>query len=250
MTKNKIALISGASSGIGQATARLFAKHHMDLILCGRRKDRLLELEQELGSLVSVKTLCFDVRSKEEVFSAIESLPSSLKIDILINNAGNAHGASPFQDGNLEDFDAMIDINVKGLIYVSKAVIPRMLQDRAHIINMGSLAGKEVYLNGNVYCASKHAIDALTAGLRLDLNKTQIKVSSINPGLVETEFSLVRFKGDRDKAKSIYAGYEPLRAADVAETILFMVKQPWHVNISDVTILPTAQASANLVHKN
>ncbi len=249
---NKIALITGASSGIGKATAKLFAENNIDLIICGRRKDKLLELEKELGKKVAVHVLSFDVSNKEEVFSQINSLPANWQnIEILLNNAGNAHGLSSFQDGSLGDFEAMIDINVKGLLYVSKAVLPMMLaQPKGHIINIGSIAGKEVYPNGNVYCASKHAVDALNSGMRMDLNKTNVKVSVINPGLVETEFSVVRFKGDEERAKKVYEGFQPLKPEDIADVILFAVTRPWHVNISDLIILPTAQASATIVNKN
>ena len=248
----KTALITGATSGVGRATAREFAKQEIRLILCGRRKDRLENLQIELAPQTEVHTLQFDVRSKEDVHKAIHSLPDAFsEIDILINNAGNAHGLDPIQTGTFEDWDAMIDINVKGLLYVSKAIIPGMVERReGQIINVGSLAGKEVYPNGNVYCASKHAVDALNKGMRLDLNTYGIKVGAINPGLVETEFSNVRFKGDEERAEKVYQGYAPLTPEDVAEIITFMVTRPAHVNMADILLLPTAQASSTQVHKN
>jgi 3-hydroxy acid dehydrogenase / malonic semialdehyde reductase len=246
------ALITGASSGIGKATAQAFASFGMRLILCGRRIDRLEKLATELSTKTEVTLLYFDVRSKQSVYKAIESLPQNFReIDILVNNAGNAHGLASIQEGDDEDWDKMIDANVKGLLYVSKAVIPNMVaRKKGHIVNIGSIAGKEVYVNGNVYCASKHAVDALTKGMRLDLVAHNIKVTSINPGLVETEFSLVRFKGNVQRAAKIYEGIEPLRAEDVAETILFSVTRPSNVMIADVTLLASAQASATVVHRN
>jgi 3-hydroxy acid dehydrogenase / malonic semialdehyde reductase len=246
---NKIALITGATSGIGKATAEIFAQNHINLILCGRRKERLETLAETLSKEVKVITLTFDVREKAEVFQQIESLPQEWQdIDILINNAGNAHGLAPTEKADLADWDAMIDINVKGLMYVSKVVIPNMVaRQRGHIINIGSIAGKEVYPNGNVYCASKYAVDALTTGMRLDLVHHGIKVTAINPGMVETEFSLVRFKGNEERAKNVYKGLTPLSAEDIAETIYFVASRPAHVNIADVMILPLAQASATVV---
>ncbi|WP_340066331.1 SDR family NAD(P)-dependent oxidoreductase [Ascidiimonas aurantiaca] len=247
----KTAFITGATSGIGRATAREFAKQGIRLVLCGRRKDRLENLQTELTSQTEVYTLQFDVRSKEDVNRAIYSLPHAFsEIDILINNAGNAHGLDPIQNGTVEDWDAMIDINVKGLLYVSKAIIPGMVERRTgHIINVGSLAGKEVYPGGNVYCASKHAVDALNKGMRIDLSTYGIKVGAVNPGLVETEFSNVRFKGDEERAEKVYQGYAPLTPEDVAEVITFMVTRPAHVNIADILLLPTAQASSTQVKK-
>ncbi|OIQ19364.1 MAG: NAD(P)-dependent oxidoreductase [Flavobacterium sp. MedPE-SWcel] len=248
----KTALITGATSGIGRATARHFAKHNFKLILCGRREDRLAELQQELSSETQVHTLSFDVRDKQAVDSAIASIPSEFEnIDILINNAGNAHGLDPIQTGNTDDWDAMIDINVKGLLYVSKAIIPSMTaRKQGHIINIGSIAGKEVYPNGNVYCASKHAVDAINQGMRMDLNQYGIRVGGIHPGLVATEFSEVRFKGDTEKANNVYKGYEPLRADDIADIITFVVTRPYHVNIADLMVLPTAQAGATILKKS
>ncbi|MDT0555690.1 SDR family NAD(P)-dependent oxidoreductase [Patiriisocius hiemis] len=251
MITNKTVFITGATSGIGEATARLFASENAKLIICGRRQDRLDSLKKELSETTEVHTLTFDVRNKEEVFSKIASLPSAFsKIDILINNAGNAHGLDPIQKGNIEDWDAMLDINVKGLLYVSKAIIPKLVaQKNGHIINIGSTAGKEVYPNGNVYCASKHAVDAINEGMRLDLNGKGIKVGAINPGLVETEFSEVRFKGDSQRASKVYQGYTPLYPEDIADIILFAVTRPPHVNIADLTVMCLAQASSTIVDK-
>ena len=249
---NKIALITGATSGIGMATAKLFAEKGFNLILCGRRLERLEQLESSLNKLTKVTSLQFDVRDKIEVFKAIDSLPKEFKeIDFLINNAGNAHGLSTIQDGDIDDWDAMIDINVKGLLYVSKAVLPIMTErNGGFIVNIGSIAGKEVYPNGNVYCASKHAVDALNKAMRIDLNKFNIRVSGIHPGAVETEFSDVRFKGDSEKAKSVYKGFNALQAEDIADIIHFVVTRPYHVNIEDLVVFPTAQASATILNKN
>lgn len=244
-----IALITGATSGIGEATARILAKNHK-LILCGRREERLNQLKAELDT--EIVLLKFDVREKDAVFEAIGSLPAEwTEIDVLVNNAGNAHGMDFIHEGDPEDWDAMIDINVKGLLYVSKAVMPQMVErKRGHIINISSIAGFEVYPKGNVYCASKHAVDALTKGMRQDLNPFGIKVTSIDPGLVETEFSEVRFKGDKERAKNVYKGFTPLTATDVAETIEFVVNRPPHVLIGDVVLLATAQANSTIVNKN
>ena len=248
----KIALITGATSGIGKATAHAFAKNNINLILCGRKSAVLKELESELSKQVDVTTLNFDVRDKNEVFNKIEGLPESFQnIDILINNAGNAHGMDPIQDGNLDDWDAMLDINVKGLLYVSKAIIPGMIERKSgHIINIGSTAGKEVYPNGNVYCASKFAVDALNQGMRIDLNKSGIKVGAVNPGLTQTDFSKVRFKGDNEKAEKVYQGFEALQPEDIADIISFVVSRPYHVNIADLTVMPSAQASSTILNKN
>lgn len=247
----KTVLITGATSGIGRATARAFAKNSFKLILCGRREDRLAELQDELAPLTSVHTMLFDVRDKDEVRRNIDSLPTSFSdIDILINNAGNAHGLDPIQDGDLTDWDSMIDINVKGLLYVSKAVIPKMIDRRAgHIINIGSTAAKEVYPNGNVYCATKHAVDAINQGMRMDLNQYGIRVGGIHPGMVATEFSEVRFKGDVERAAKVYAGFEPLQAEDIADIIVFVVTRPAHVNIADLLVMSTAQASSTIVNR-
>lgn len=246
----KTALITGATSGIGWATAHEFAKQGLKLILCGRRQDRLDTIKDALSRQTEVTTLNFDVRDKNAVFNAIESLPEDFKhIDILINNAGNAHGLDPIENGSVDDWDAMLDINVKGLLYVSKAVIPQMTQRKTgHIINIGSSAGKEVYPKGNVYCASKHAVVAITDGMRIDLNPYNIRVSAINPGLVETEFSQVRFKGDAI-ADNVYKGYKALQAQDIAEIIYFTVSRPAHVNLADILVFPTAQANSVTVKK-
>ncbi|MGB7785838.1 MAG: SDR family NAD(P)-dependent oxidoreductase [Salinimicrobium sp.] len=248
---SKTALITGASSGIGKATAIALADEGFNLIICGRRKDALDELQQDLQKKVKIHSLTFDVRNRDEVNKAIQSLPKEFKnIDVLVNNAGNAHGLDPIQSGSLDDWDAMIDINVKGLLYVSKAIIPQMVErKKGHIINIGSIAGKEVYPNGNVYSASKHAVDAINKGMRIDLNGKGIRVGAINPGLVETGFSEVRFKGDSERAKSVYQGYEPLKPQDIADVIRFMVTRPAHVNIADLLILPTDQASSTILHK-
>ena len=247
----KTALITGASSGIGKATAYHFAKLGYQLILCGRDEKRLLEVSKKVGELVKVKTLIFDVSDKKAVFSAIESLEAPFShIDVLVNNAGNAHGLDLFQEADIADWDAMLDINVKGLLYVSKAVLPGMLaQKSGHIIHIGSTAGKEVYAKGNVYCASKHAVNAINEAMRIDLNATGVKVGAIHPGMVETDFSAVRFKGDQQRAAQVYKGFDPLQASDIAEIIGFVVSRPYHVNIADLIVMPTAQASSSIVHR-
>jgi len=247
----KTVLITGATSGIGRATALTFAKNNYRLILCGRRKDRLADLQAELSQQTDVHTLHFDVRDRNEVAQSIASLPSEFAaIDILINNAGNAHGLDPVQNGDLDDWDAMIDINIKGLLYVSKAVIPKMIERRkGHIINIGSTAAKEVYPNGNVYCATKHAVDALNQGMRMDLNPYGIRVGAIHPGMVATEFSSVRFKGDAERAANVYKGFEPLQPEDIADIIHFVVSRPYHINIADLIVMPTAQASSTIVNR-
>lgn len=236
-------LITGATSGIGEATAKLLINNNR-LIICGRRSERLEKLENELQQINEVTSLTFDVANKNQVFEAINSLPENFKtIDVLINNAGNAHGLATFQDADLDDLDAMIDINVKGLIYVTKAVLPYLKKgSNQHIINLSSIAGKQVYTNGTTYCASKFAVEALTRGMRLDFLPLGIKVTSIAPGAVETEFSIVRFKGDTQRANSVYQGYEPLEAINIAKTIEFVINQPEHVQLADITILPKKQA--------
>ncbi len=245
------ALITGATSGIGKATARRFAKEGINLIICGRRQEELDDLKKELSKHVKIYTLNFDVRHKEKVETAIESLPKDFqRIDILINNAGNAHGLDPIQSGNADDWDAMLDINVKGLLYVSKTIIPQMTDRKSgHIINIGSTAGKEVYPNGNVYCASKHAVDAINQGMRLDLHKFNIRVGAINPAMVETDFSKVRFKGDQERADNVYKGFDCLQPEDIADIIYFVVSRPYHVNIADLVVLSTAQASSTIVNR-
>jgi NADP-dependent 3-hydroxy acid dehydrogenase YdfG len=245
----KIACITGASSGIGRETALILAENGYKLILCGRRIDRLEALQKEI--LVDSTILIFDVRDLGQVQSSFATLSEDWKnIDVLINNAGNAHGLSPIQDGDIADWDAMMHGNVNGLLYVSKAVIPWMIaRKKGHIINISSIAGKQIYANGAVYCASKAAVEVLSQGMRIDLNPFGIKVSNLAPGAVNTEFSAVRFKGNVEKVDAVYKGFEPLLAKDVAEVLRFMVMAPAHVNLSDVTLLPTAQASANLINR-
>ncbi|MGV0939787.1 SDR family NAD(P)-dependent oxidoreductase [Empedobacter sp. ULE_I140] len=247
---NRTVFITGATSGIGMATAKKLAPNYR-LILCGRRQERLDEIQAELSQITDVKTIQFDVRDKEAVFNAVESLENEWKnIDILINNAGNAHGLSPFDTADLEDLEAMIDINVKGLIYVSKAIIPILKQSsNAHIINISSIAGKEVYPNGGTYCASKAAVESLSKGMRYDLLPYGIKVSNIAPGAVETEFSLVRFKGNQVLSDNVYKGFEPLVGEDIANAIEYLLQQPEHVQIADVTIFPKAQAGGTVIYK-
>lgn len=247
----KTALITGATSGIGKATAENLAKNGFNLILCGRRQERLDSLASELGKASDIYTLNFDVRDRKVVHQKIQDIPNSFSnIDVLINNAGNAHGLDPIEEGSLDDWDAMLDINVKGLLYVSKAIIPGMIKRKSgHVINIGSTAGKEVYPKGNVYCASKHAVDAINQGMRIDLNQYGIRVGAVNPGLVETEFSQVRFKGNNQKANTVYKGFQALKPEDIADIIHFVVTRPYHVNIADLVVMPTAQASSTIVKK-
>tara|TARA_B100001559_G_scaffold311308_1_gene307657 strand:+ start:1206 stop:1973 length:768 start_codon:yes stop_codon:yes gene_type:complete len=246
----KIILITGSTSGIGEATALALADDY-DLILCGRRNVKLEKIKAELSTKSKIKTLCFDISDKKQVENAYNSLSDEWKkIDILINNAGNAHGLDFIQDGDIKDWDNMIDINVKGLLYLSKCVLRDMVKaNKGHIINLGSIAGTEVYPKGNVYCASKFAVDAITKGMRLDLNNHNIKVSQVSPGLVNTEFSKVRFKGDIDKAENIYKGLQPLYAEDVARVIKFILDSPDNVNISEVSLLPKSQASSTVLRR-
>ena len=248
----KTILITGATSGIGLAAAKKLANEKNQLILCGRRQYKLDEIYEELSKSVNVLSLCFDVSDKNEVNRILNDLPEEFRsIDILINNAGNAHGLDTIQEGSIEDWDNMIDINVKGLLYVSRAIIPKMVERKnGHVINIGSLAGREVYEKGNVYCASKHAVNAISKAMRIDLNKTGIKVSEINPGLVETDFSNVRFKGDNDRAEKVYQGYKALQAEDIADIIEFVINRPGHVNIADILVLPQAQATSSIINKN
>ncbi|WP_430614184.1 SDR family NAD(P)-dependent oxidoreductase [Flavobacterium sp. JP2137] len=247
----KTALITGATSGIGAATARILAQDHR-LILCGRRTEQLDAIARELQSQTAVFTLSFDVSDSLAVSAAIDSLPPEWSaIDVLINNAGNAHGLDRFQDGDLDDYKAMININVLGLIYVTKAVLPLMEQSlNGHIVNLSSIAGKETYTNGTVYCASKAAVEALSQGMRMDLLERGIKVTNVAPGAVETEFSAVRFKGDQQRAAQVYQGYTPLTADDVARAIHFAIGQPDGVQVADITLFPKAQAAATLIKKN
>tara|TARA_B100001115_G_C15847220_1_gene427575 strand:+ start:1521 stop:2279 length:759 start_codon:yes stop_codon:yes gene_type:complete len=249
--EKRTAFITGATSGIGKACAERLARENYRLILCGRREDRLAELEKQLGVYTAIHSLSFDVRDAEAVANSIASLPSEFqKIDILINNAGNAHGLDPIQAGSIEDWDAMLDINVKGLLYVSKQIIPQFIERKeGHIINIGSTAAKEVYPNGNVYCASKHAVDAINQGMRIDLNKHNIRVGAIHPGMVETEFSEVRFKGDQERAAKVYQGFRPLQAEDIADIIAFVISRPYHVNIADLVVMSVDQASSTIVNK-
>jgi 3-hydroxy acid dehydrogenase/malonic semialdehyde reductase len=249
----KIALITGATSGIGEACAHLFAREHYNLVLTGRREDRLEKLAKKLNTKynVEVAVSAFDVRDREQVITSLEALPAKWKkVNVLINNAGLSQGLDPIQNGNLDDWDTMIDTNVKGLLYVSKVVANWMIDNKqGHIVNIGSIAGKEVYANGNVYCATKHAVDALNKGMRIDLLPHGIKVTAIHPGAVETEFSEVRFKGDKERAKKVYEGFDPLVADDIAETIWFVVSRPAHVNINDMVVMPTAQANAGTIFR-
>jgi len=248
-----IAMVTGATSGIGRATAHVLAKLGYNLILTGRREDRLKELQTELeNNAIQVKILCFDIRQTHAIDQAIDQLDDTWKaIDLLVNNAGLAAGADPIQNGLWSDWEQMIDTNIKGLLYISKQIIPEMItRKKGHIINVSSIAGKETYANGNVYCATKHSVEAITKGMRIDLLPYNIKVSSVSPGMVETEFSLVRYHGDQNKADQVYAGLVPLNANDIAETIEFMVTRPAHVNINDILIMPTAQASAVYNHRD
>ena len=247
----KIVFITGATSGIGEATAKILSNNY-DLILCGRREERLIKLRDSLSKKTNVIILSFDVRNKDQVSEKIKSLDEKWKnIDFLINNAGNAHGMDYIFDGNSDDWDKMIDINVKGLLYVSKEILKIMVfNKRGHVINIGSIAGKEVYSKGNIYCASKFAVDAISQGMRIDLNHKNIKVSQVNPGLVNTEFAKVRFKNDLEKAENVYKGMDPLIADDVAEVISFIMNRSDNVNISDITILPKSQASSTVVKRD
>ena len=254
MEKNKskqIALITGATSGIGEATAKKLA-NRFSLILCGRREKKLIELSNSLSNLTTVKTLTFDVRNKNDVIDKLKGLESEWKnIDILINNAGNAHGLDFIHQGEIEDWDMMIDTNVKGLLYVSREVLQTMVKNNSgHIINIGSIAGKEVYPKGNIYCASKFAVDAISQGMRIDLNKHNIKVSQINPGLVETNFSMVRFKDDKERSKAVYKDVNPLVSEDIANVIDYVISSPENVNISDITVLAKSQASSTVINRD
>jgi len=247
----KTVFLTGATSGIGKATAELLAANGYNLILTGRREERLKELQERLSHLAEIHILKFDVRDKENIPDLIASLPEAFKkIDVLINNAGNAYGRDPIHEGLIEDWENMIDINLKGMLYLTRAISPQMVERKSgHILNIASLAGRETYPNGAVYCASKSAVKAATEGIRKDLNPYGIKVSCIDPGLVETEFSEVRFHGDKVAAEKVYQGYTPLTAFDVAETIEFVLSRPAHVNIADTLVLCTDQASSTIVRK-
>lgn len=250
---NKIILVTGATSGFGKAIAEKFATEKWNCIITGRRKDRLHELAEQLTSKykINVLPLAFDVSKREEVFEAINSLKNEwLNVDVLVNNAGLAAGRDLFDKASLDDWDRMIDTNVKGLLYVSKAVIPLMVKNKkGHIINIGSTAAKEVYKEGNVYCATKHAVNAISEAQRIDLLQHKIKVTAIHPGAAETEFSLVRFKGDEEKAKAVYEGFEPLHAEDIANTVFYCADLPTHVCINDLVITCTAQADSFYTYK-
>lgn len=244
-------MITGATSGIGKACAERFAHEGHRLILCGRREAKLNELKQNLSSKAQIHTLCFDVRKNQDVQKAVKSLPELFRdIDVLINNAGNAHGLDPLTEGHTEDWDAMMDGNVKGLLYVSKAVLPGMKTKRnGHIVNISSVAARQTYAGGVVYCASKRAVDVISEGMRLELTSFGIKVTNIQPGAVATEFSEVRFKGDKERAASVYAGYEALKAEDIADAIAYCIHAPAHVTISDMTIYPAAQSEPRTIHR-
>ena len=245
---SKIALITGATAGIGEACASLFAQQNYDLIVTGRRTERLDTLAKRLVSEygIRVNVLTMDVRNKEEVEKLQTLSDDWKKVDVLINNAGLSLGMDPINSGSITDWEVMIDTNIKGLLYVTKLVSNWMIQNGSgHIINIGSIAGKETYLNGNVYCATKHAVNSLNKAMRIDLLPHKIKVTAIHPGAVDTEFSEVRFKGDKDRAKKVYDGYEPLHAQDIAEIIWFAASRPAHVTINDLLIMPTAQASTS-----
>jgi 3-hydroxy acid dehydrogenase / malonic semialdehyde reductase len=249
---NRLALITGATSGIGQATAIRLARENFDLIITGRRNDRLqaLKVQLEQNHSIRVEALCFDIRKKDEVDKAFNQIKFPENIDVLINNAGLASGLSPIHQGSLDDWEKMVDTNIKGLLYISRLITPLMVkQKRGHVVNIGSIAGKQVYANGNVYCASKFAVDAITQGMRTDLVPFGIKVSQIAPGAVETEFSLVRFHGNKEKADNVYIGFEPLMAEDIADAIHYILTRPAHVTINDLLIMPTAQASAFAIHR-
>lgn len=250
----KIALITGATAGIGAACARLFASKKFNLILTGRRTERLQDiagaLQEEFG--IEVITLTLDVRNRAAVRDSLAGLPEEWKkVDVLINNAGLSAGLDPIQEGDIDDWENMIDTNIKGLLYVTKEVSNWMISRRSgHIVNLGSIAAKETYLNGNVYCATKHAVDSLNQAMRIDMLPYGIRVTGIHPGAVETEFSEVRFKGDTARAAKVYQGYDPLLAEDIAETIWFVVSRPEHVNINDLVIMPKAQAGTSYWHKD
>ena len=249
---SKIILITGASSGFGKATATKFAAGGWNLILTGRRKEKLDELAKALEASYGIKTLCltFDVQDKKAVFENLQNLPTEWQaINILVNNAGLALGRDSFENANLEDWETMIDTNVKGLLYASKAILPMLIKEKGHIINIGSTAGKEVYKDGNVYCASKHAVDAISKAQRIDLLPYQIKVTAIHPGAADTEFSLVRFKGDAEKANAVYTGYTPLKAEDIADTVWYVANTPAHVCINDLVITCVAQANSMYLQK-
>ena len=248
---NRIALITGATSGIGLATAQAFANNNIDLIICGRNQQKLKELQQELSQKVKVITLCFDVSKNAEVVNSIDNLSNEWKqIDILINCAGNAHGLSSIQDGDIDDWDLMMDINVKGLLYVSRAIMPLMVERQTgHIVNISSVAGKQTYQNGAVYCASKKAVEAISEGMRLDLTQHGVKITNIAPGAVQTNFSLVRFKGDTERANKVYEGFNPIKPEDVADAIAYAINAPANVTLADIVLYAAAQAAPTTIYR-
>lgn len=253
MNTAKIAMITGASAGIGEACARTLAQQGYKLLLAARRREKLEQLAEELiaGFDIECKIVELDVRDKDQVGAFWESLPKQWQdIDVLVNNAGLSQGLDPIFEGSLDDWDRMIDTNIKGLLYISRVVLPGMKERRSgHVVNIGSIAAKEVYPNGNVYCATKHAVDSLSKAMRIDLLPYSVKVSTIHPGAVETEFSIVRFKGDIERAERVYQGFDPLLAKDIADAVGYVVSRPKHVNINDLLIMPTAQANGTLFHK-
>lgn len=253
--KNQTVFITGASSGIGRACAHSFAREGANLLICARRGERLAGLKQELSvghPGIKIHAFELDVRDRDAVEESLNTLPGDWKeIDILVNNAGLSRGLDKLHEGLIEDWEEMLDTNVKGLLYVTRTVVPWMVaRNTGHIINIGSIAGHEVYPRGNVYCASKHAVDALTKGLRLDLVDTPLRVTTVDPGLVETEFSEVRFHGDRERAASVYKGFKPLSGADIADAVVWSASRPPHVQIAEIVIFPTSQASAAVVHRS
>jgi len=254
MLKDKIVFITGASSGIGRSAAEIFAKHGAKLILCARRKELTLELAKSLKTKFGTisHTLALDVRDRNEVANQISNLPKSWQeIDILINNAGLAAGLDKIPAGNIDDWDIMIDTNVKGLLYVTRAITPGMVErNSGHVINIGSIAGHEVYANGVVYCATKFAVNAINKGLKMDLSGTNVRVTTVDPGMTETEFSEVRFKGDKSRAKKVYAGLKPLSADEIADAVFYCASRPAHINILELVLMPTAQSSCTIVHRN
>jgi NADP-dependent 3-hydroxy acid dehydrogenase YdfG len=250
----KIAYITGATSGIGEASAIKLASEGFDLIITGRREERLEALKNMLISKynIAVLTQNYDVTKRIEVEAAIHSLPNQWKqIDVLLNNAGLASGLNTIYEGDIDDWEKMIDTNIKGLLYVTRTLAPILIENKkGHIVNIGSIAGKEVYANGNVYCSTKFAVDALSKAMRLELSKFPIKVTSINPGAVETEFSIVRFHGDEDRAKTVYEGYDNLLAEDIADAIWYVISRPARVNINEMIVMPTAQPMAGVINRN
>ncbi|MDF1549557.1 MAG: SDR family NAD(P)-dependent oxidoreductase [Bacteroidales bacterium] len=249
---SKLAIVTGATAGIGESTARKLAGIGFDLVLTGRRQERLERLKQQIENDYNIKVqlLCFDIRDKKEVETAIEKIEKIEELEILINNAGLASGLSPIHEGDNDDWEKMIDTNIKGLLYISRKIMPYMVKNKkGHIVNIGSVAGREVYPNGNVYCATKHAVDALSKAMRIDLLPHGIRVTQIAPGAVETEFSIVRFHGDEGKAKAVYNGFDPLLAEDIADAVIYAVTRPAHVNINDMLIMPTAQATATNIDR-